>query len=215
MAVTVALAVLIVVASMPGHRRTGAVPPNGTGAPGMSAGAGAAPQSPTPSAPASTAASPAPTTTQIVPPPPVPTTRPTNGTGLPQSYEAEAPGNVLTGSAWIQDYPGASGGQIIRNIGNWGGTTGPGTLTFPKVMAPADGVYVLTFFYVHLDNVANRTAVITIGGVGSFTVTVTGNATCCANKAVAIPLRKGPNSITFGNPNGHAPSIDKIIISLL
>jgi len=83
------------------------------------------------------------------------------------------------------------------------------------VLAPADSVYVLTLYYVHLDNAPTRTAVVTVGGVGSFMVTVTGSATCCANKAVAIPLRKGANSITFSNPNGHAPSIDRIVISNL
>jgi len=35
---------------------------------------------------------------------------------------------------------------------------------------------------------------------------------CCASKTIIVTLRKGSNAITFGNPDGHAPSLDKIII---
>jgi hypothetical protein len=106
-------------------------------------------------------------------------------------------------------------GKIVRNIGEWGSAFGPGTLTFVGVAAPENAVYTLTFFYVHLDNAPQRTAVITIGGVGSLSVTVTGSATCCASQAIAVPLRKGLNTIWFANPDGHAPSLDKIVISAL
>jgi hypothetical protein len=205
--VSVALAVLIVLAAAPSRRRA-AGPPAGAGSP--SAAATGQPSPTISTAPSSTAG---PTQTVTYPgnvPP-----KPASATPFESvTIEAEAPGNILTGTATLQDYAGASGGKVVRNIGNWDGTV-PGTLTFPKVTVPANGVYVLTFSYVHLDNYPQRTMVITIGGVGSFAVTVTGSSTCCSTKAVAVPLRKGVNRITFGNPDGHAPSLDKVVVSLL
>ncbi|MEN3303832.1 MAG: hypothetical protein V7603_34 [Micromonosporaceae bacterium] len=209
--VIVALAVLIVLVAMPA-RRTAVAPPNGAGAASVSVAA--SPQrSPAMSAAPASAPAAVPTATPVlnVPPPQPPSATPFRSV----TYQAESAGNVLGGSALVQAYPGASGGKIVRTIGAWGGLLGPGTLTFPNVAVPANGVYVLTFFYVHLDNAAQRTVLITIGGVGSFAVTVLGTSTCCAGKAVAVPLRKGVNSITFGNPDGHAPSLDKIVVSVL
>jgi hypothetical protein len=202
-AVSVVLAVLIVLVARPTRRQTLAPP-----AAGASASASASPQEST-----VMSATPLPATTRprVVVPPNNPSPTPFR----PITIQAEAPGNILGGSAWVQAYPGASGGKIVRNIGQWDTPAGPGTLTFPKVTVPANGVYTLTIFYVHLDNEARRTMVITVTGVGSASVTVNGSSTCCASQAVALPLRKGVNRITFGNPNGHAPSLDKIMVSLL
>jgi len=100
----------------------------------------------------------------------------------------------------------------VRNIGKWDRKTPAGTLRFNNVTVPADGTYTLVFFYVHLDDQPNRTAVITVAGQEPFSVSVVG-ATCCASRTVLVALRKGSNAITLGNPAGHAPSIDKIVIS--
>jgi alpha-galactosidase len=129
------------------------------------------------------------------------------------TYEAEAPGNELGGTAWIDDYPGASGGQIVRNIGVWKGPQRLGFLRFTGVTVPATGTYVMTFFYVHMDGATERSAEITVGGGAPFTVTVDGSDVCCAASSVRITLQRGTNTVTFGNPNGHAPSIDKIVIA--
>ncbi len=131
----------------------------------------------------------------------------------PVTYEAEAAGNYLDGTAQVADYPGASGGRIVRNIGNWRGVRKVGSLRFAGVTAPATGTYVLTFFSVHLDGEPTRTAVITVSGSPSVTVSVSGSATCCAATRLRITLQRGANTITFTNPTGHAPSIDKIVIS--
>jgi hypothetical protein len=131
----------------------------------------------------------------------------------PVTYEAEAPGNDLGGSANTRTYDGASGGRVVSNLGDWGSNAGPGTLTVRDVTAPENAVYRLTFYFVHPDDARQRTVVITVAGVGSFSVTVQGNATCCNAQRVTVTLHKGANAITFGNPDGHAPSIDKIVIS--
>lgn len=158
---------------------------------------------------------------------PQPTPAPGATLLTPITYQAEAAANTLGGSARVADYPGASGGKIVRNIGLWSrggrwsrwsrgsrgsGWSGAGTLRFDGVMAPADGRYTLTFFYVHINNEPTRTAVITVSGADPISATVAGGSTCCASKVITVVLRKGANAISFGNPNGHAPSIDKIVI---
>jgi hypothetical protein len=128
------------------------------------------------------------------------------------TYEAEAGANTVGGSARVATYDRASGGRIVRNIGNWGDPRNAGTLRFRNVTAPTDGTYSLTFFFVFLDGEASRTAVITVIGADPISVTVAGGSACCASRAFVVVLRKGANEITFGNPAGHAPSIDKIVI---
>lgn len=206
-AVTVGLAAVAAVPLLrAGHHATppaaAAVP--GAGAPVMSAsddpgpraGPSASPDVPTPSAVPS---HPAP---RVPPPRPVTLT-----------YEAEDPANTLGGTAWVDDYPGASGGRIVRNLGNWEGSRKAGTLRFNDVTVPRAGTYLLTFFYVHLDDSATRTAVIDVSGGAPVSVEVTGSATCCAAGRLRIALQRGVNTITFSNRDDHAPSLDKIVIS--
>jgi hypothetical protein len=129
------------------------------------------------------------------------------------TYEAEAPGNELGGSAWVDEYPGASGGRIVRNIGAWNGSSRKnGVLRFTGVTAPATGTYLLSFFYVHLDGEPVRTAVIEVSGSPPVTVSVSGSDRCCAIARQRVTLQQGANTVTFSNPDGHAPSLDKIVI---
>jgi len=128
----------------------------------------------------------------------------------PVAYEAEAATNTVSGSAHVSTYPGASGGKIVRNIGAWGGAAG--VLRFGSVTVPADGTYTLAFFYVHLDDQPSRTAVITVAGQDPISVPVTGGSICCVTKVITVVLTKGANVVTFTNPGGQAPSIDKIVI---
>jgi len=146
-----------------------------------------------------------------------PSTAPTTGgqgsTFGPLTIEAEADGNSLIGSARVIDYPNASGGRVVRNIGDWQTDAGPGTLRFNNVDVPRSGNYTLAFSYVDIDNEANRTAVIDISGRTGMVVTVNGNDSCCRTQTVQVPLRKGRNTISFSNRTSHAPSIDKIVIT--
>ena len=130
----------------------------------------------------------------------------------PTTYEAESGQNTLTGSATVIDYPGASGGRLVHDIGAWGSAKGDGALRFNNVVVPATGTYVLTFFFANLNNEPTRTVVITASGPDSIPLTVAGTATCCGSQLVRVTLVKGQNSITFSNPGGHAPAIDKIVI---
>jgi hypothetical protein len=136
---------------------------------------------------------------------------PTPTVGAPVTYEAEAASNALTGSAFAGRYQGASGGRVVENIGRWSG--GPGTLRFNRVTAPTAGRYTLTYFFLHVNGEATRTVTIVVSQSQPITVTASGGSTCCARQVVTVFLQAGPNAITFANPRGHAPAIDKIEIS--
>jgi hypothetical protein len=131
----------------------------------------------------------------------------------PLTIEAENPGNTLLGSAHIVDYPDASGGRVVQNIGEWGLDAGRGTLRFNNVDVPRTGNYTLTFSYVDIDNEATRTAVIDISGRTGLVITVHGDDKCCRRQTVQVRLDKGRNTISFSNRTSHAPSIDKIVIT--
>ncbi|MBT8224151.1 MAG: hypothetical protein HKP61_17435 [Dactylosporangium sp.] len=145
-------------------------------------------------------------------PSPQPSASPSLSAAAAVTYEAEATANAIGGSAWVYAYPGASGRRVVRNIGNWGSSLGPGWLRFNNVTVPADGSYVLTFYVTHLNDESTRTAVIVLSGGGTLTVTVRGGETCCSVAKTQVDLKKGANSITFANHFGHAPSIDRIVI---
>jgi hypothetical protein len=205
-----AVVALFTVLAPPPPGRSVAVPSSGAALPtdaGIPSPSGPAQPSPGPGSSASW---------RPVPQPPLPSSASSPTTAPvsfpPVTYEAEAAANTLAGSARVASYDGASGGRIVRNIGAWGGDPA-GTLRFEGVTVPADGTYTLRLFHVNLNDEPSRTAVIAVSGGPSVVVTVSGGATCCATATVTIALRKGANQITFGNPNGHAPSIDKIVIS--
>jgi hypothetical protein len=110
-------------------------------------------------------------------------------------------------------YPGASGGKLVHGLGNFGGTAGPGGLRFNNVVVPVSGNYTLTFYFVNPDNEPTRTVYITASGKASLPVVVAGGNVCCLAQPVQIFLVKGTNTITFTNPQGHAPAIDRIVIA--
>jgi hypothetical protein len=129
----------------------------------------------------------------------------------PVSFEAE--GGTRSGSATVWDgYPSASGGRLVRNIGNWGGT--PGTLRINNVNIPTTGSYTITIYYVHPDGEANRSATVSVSGNPALNVNFSGNQNCCQAKVLSnITIAAGPHTITIANPNGHAPSIDRVVVS--
>jgi hypothetical protein len=141
----------------------------------------------------------------------------TAGTGssagtAPTTYQADAPANTLFGTARPLVYPGASDGVVVQTIGNWGTSIGEGALRVNDVIVASTGVYAVTVYYVFPYNEPTRSMVITASGSGSVSVTVAGNSTCCSSQLVRLELNKGANSITFSNPTGHAPAIDRIVI---
>jgi hypothetical protein len=156
-----------------------------------------------------------PATTRPAPPAPARTTRPpTTPPFVALTFEAEAgaPRVTLGGSAFVFDYPGASNGKVVRNLGNWNMGAGPGSLQLNDVVIPVAGTYVITISFVHPDNETNRGAVLTVSGVAPVDVSFTGSSTCCGIKKVSVVIPAGTHTITLANPTGRAPSIDRIVI---
>jgi hypothetical protein len=165
---------------------------------------GAGPGTGTPTSTSTSAAAPTSTPPRTTSPPVVPPF-------APVTFEAE--NGTRAGSAGIWDgYPNASGGRIVRNIGNWGGT--PGTLTISGVNIPSTGRYTITIYFVHIDGEANRSATVTVSGNPAQNVSFTGSSVCCQTKALAnLTIGAGVHTILFANSTGHAPSIDKVVVS--
>lgn len=132
----------------------------------------------------------------------------------PVGYEAEAASNILTGAASVSSYPGSSGGKVVTNIGRWGpGAKRSGTLSFPDVSAPANGVFTLVLYLVGNADPATQTIVITVSGAAPVSMAIPAGSNCCVAMTVRVTLTKGANTIVLGNPDGQAPSIDRMVVS--
>lgn len=131
------------------------------------------------------------------------------------SYEAASA--TLTGGAELVDSPHASGGSYIGTLGNSPDSTAEFT-----VDAPRSGRYVLVVHYAHNDrrdnghayntDIMSRTADITVGSAAPRKVTFknTWSTDDYWTQGVPVDLKKGSNSVTFGNASAWAPNIDRI-----
>ncbi|MFD0596631.1 CBM35 domain-containing protein [Catellatospora coxensis] len=128
------------------------------------------------------------------------------------AYEAEARGNTLLGQATAVGMAGASGGTVVRNLGDGTGKR-DGALRFNGVTVPAAGTYTLTFHYAQSPGPRAHQVVISVAGAAPVTVAVDAVDGCCASRSVRVRLRQGANSITFDNPSGPAPAVDRIVLS--
>lgn len=128
------------------------------------------------------------------------------------AYEAEARGNTLLGQATAVSMTGASGGTVVRNLGDGSGKK-DGALRFNGVTVPTAGTYTLTFHYAQPAGPRAHQMVITVAGAAPVTVAVAAAEGCCASRSVRVTLRRGANTITFDNPNGPAPAVDRIVVA--
>jgi hypothetical protein len=131
------------------------------------------------------------------------------------SYEGASA--TLAGGAKLVDSPHASAGSYIGDLGN--STAGTAAFT---VDAPRSGRYVLVVHYAHNDrrdnghayntDIMSRTADITVGGAAPKRVTFKNTWSWDDYWTLGVPvdLRKGANTVTFGNATGWAPNIDRI-----
>lgn len=131
------------------------------------------------------------------------------------SYEAASA--TLAGGAELVDSPYASAGSYIGSLGN----SPAGTAGF-TVDAPRSGRYVLVVHYAHNDrrdnghayntDIMSRTADITVGDAAPVTATFknTWSTDDYWTLGVPVDLKKGSNTVTFGNASAWAPNIDRI-----
>ncbi|MFD3613711.1 CBM35 domain-containing protein [Streptomyces sp. NPDC058676] len=131
------------------------------------------------------------------------------------SYEGASA--TLAGGAKLVDSAHASAGSFIGMLGN----SAASTAEF-MVDAPRSGRYLLVVHYAHNDrrdnghayntDIMSRTADITVGSAAPRKVTFknTWSVDDYWTLGVPVDLKKGSNSVTFGNASAWAPNIDRI-----
>ncbi|MGW9027571.1 fibronectin type III domain-containing protein [Streptomyces sp. NPDC055722] len=131
----------------------------------------------------------------------------TPAAGGPVSYEAEAPGNTLSGNASLSDCSQCSGGKKVGNLGY------TGSVAIGNVTAPKDGTYLMKLDYT--DGSSGRTVVVTANGK-SFQLPLPGsndnNWGRPQSITVPVQLQAGANTITFGNPSDYVSDVDRITL---
>jgi uncharacterized protein YkwD len=122
------------------------------------------------------------------------------------TYEAEAAGNSLAGGARSVDCSRCSGGKRI----GWVGTTG--VLTFTGVTAERDGSTTVSVTYT---NGERRTGLLSVNGGTATAINFpsTRGFTRPGTLRIKVTLKKGVNTLAFGNPSGWAPDFDKLVVA--
>ena len=127
---------------------------------------------------------------------------------------------MLSGTAVVQGNRYAYGGQCVGGIGHGAANT----LTFTGVTAPWAGAYRVMVSYASNDRAESDNYNVNLIDRG-FTVTTSAGPqltryarnTYSWNQfntiELTVRLAAGENTITFGNPLGWAPDIDKIIVA--
>ena len=140
--------------------------------------------------------------------------------GTIASYEAEASGNTLSGTAVTASNTAASGGSYVHWLGNGAANT----LQFNNVSASSSGLYRMVVTYANGDNrgdggndynIINRYADISVNG-GTPQRVHFRNSQGWSNywsAFVDVNLNAGSNTIKFSNSTYYAPNIDKIQIA--
>ena len=136
------------------------------------------------------------------------------------SYAAAPRRNVLSGAAVVQSNRYAYGGQCVGGIGHGAANT----LTFTGVTAPWAGTYRVIVSYASNDRAESDNYNVNLIDRG-FTVTTLAGPQLTAHARntyswnqfntveLTVRLAAGENTITFGNPLGGAPDIDKIVVA--
>ncbi|GGH08893.1 alpha-galactosidase [Silvibacterium dinghuense] len=132
-----------------------------------------------------------------------------HGIGKPASapstnYEAE--NATLSGSASVAECNACSGGEKVGNLG----LGAANTVTFENVTVPRSGEYLME---VDSMTIGLRSFLYNVNG-GSFqTLNCSGGSfEIPASTTVPVYLKKGVNTISFGNPPSYPPDLDRIVI---
>jgi hypothetical protein len=109
---------------------------------------------------------------------------------------------------------------VVSKIGKWDSNPA-GVATF-TVTVPSAGQYTMTVYYVLTRDVSRDAQITVTAGSSSTTRTVNflnterpGSPATCVDPQppMSVDLTRGTNTIRFANPNGKAPTLDKIVIS--
>ncbi|WP_274652013.1 carbohydrate-binding protein [Paenibacillus humicola] len=123
-----------------------------------------------------------------------------------QSYEAEAPDNVLTGNASVAGCAACSGGQKVGNV--YQGAS----LQFNGINVPAAGSYDVTVYYISGDP---RAADVSVNGGPAQNVLFakTADWDTVGTQTITLTLQAGSNAIQISDGGGYAPDFDRIVVS--
>jgi hypothetical protein len=122
------------------------------------------------------------------------------------SYEAEASGNTLSGTAASASCSACSGGAKVRFLGNGAANF----VTVNGVAAPAAGSYTLTIAYTVS---GTRSFSVSVNGGTATTLTTTGTSwSTPATTTLTVTLKAGANSIKFFNNSAFAADLDAISV---
>ena len=136
------------------------------------------------------------------------------------TYAAPARENVLSGTAVLRDSQRAYGGRCVARIG----AGAANTLTFTGVSAPWAGRYRVVLSYSSNERAESGNYNANLIDRG-FTVSTSAGPPLMAyarntyswnqfnTVMLTVQLAAGENTITFGNPLGGAPDIDKITVA--
>lgn len=122
------------------------------------------------------------------------------------THEAEASSNTLSGGAYTVDCRRCSGESRVTGIGL------QGTLTVNGVVAEKAGTTRLAVTYT---SARARIAQVSVNGGIATAVRFPGTRSSSrpGTMRITATLKAGENTITFGNPTGAAPDIDKLLIT--
>lgn len=127
--------------------------------------------------------------------------------------EAGAPAAVLTGSAQVVAAAGASGGEIVTGLGDWGEGQPAGTLQITMPSLANASTYRIDIYFMIGEPHGPRSAVVSVTGAEPTTVYFAGGPNCCGERSIQVALAAGPHIITITNATGMAPSIDKVVVT--
>lgn len=122
-------------------------------------------------------------------------------------YEAEDEGNELGGNAVVNKNQFASGMKQVAGLGG----NAYNKLTFKNITVPEDGVYEMRLYYACG---VDRRVVYSVDDAAEIrSCKLNAGVNTLAMKQFYVRLKKGENSILFGNAKSKAPNIDRIAIS--
>ena len=124
------------------------------------------------------------------------------------SFEAEAAGNTLSGTAKLATCSACSGGKKVGFIGNGSNNF----VTINNINVAQSGSYKVAIFY--LVN-GTRSFSISVNGGSATTLSLSGSSfsvPAATPATVTVPLKAGSNSIRFGNATAFAPDLDRITV---
>jgi hypothetical protein len=127
----------------------------------------------------------------------------------------EAESGIRSGSAVVTSDPAASGGAYVGGIGDWGGSSGTGTLVLPSVNLPTSGTWRLTIYFLDTGPKGPRHTTVTVSGASPQDLQFSGNPICCGTRTLDFSLSAGSHSITITAPGNMGPSIDRFTFTLL